>query len=287
MTVNKPPKVLRPYISLGINPEWEEGNDEAVAQCPWCDREGKFSINLEKETWRCFVCQTGSKKFGGNIYTLLRLLREMGLNSTTEEQYEEFALERRVSVEGLKDWEIFLSPLTDEWIIPGYNIEGALCQLYRYAQFAKARRPVPLPTLNHKIHGLSQFNREAPNILVAEGPWDGIALSDANKKSGIGREYTALAVPGCNAPVHEWSPLFAGKIVSFMYDSDYPRENPKTGKITPPAGFSAIKRVSELLSAQAEPPKEIQYLEWGPDGYDPNLPDGTDVKDFLSGKVRL
>lgn len=51
-------------------------SDNVLGDCPFCGRDNKFSVNREDGRWRCYVCQEGSDKGGGNALTFLRLLWE-------------------------------------------------------------------------------------------------------------------------------------------------------------------------------------------------------------------
>src|SRR5436305_8280685 len=49
------PKVLRPFQSLGVvlSPSSLGGGDHATGDCPFCGREGKFSVSLASGQWDC------------------------------------------------------------------------------------------------------------------------------------------------------------------------------------------------------------------------------------------
>ena len=65
---------------------------------------------------------------------------------------------------------------------------------------------------------------------------------------------SVLAVPGCSTFFESWLPLFAGKRVRLMYDSDHPRQHPKTGQAIPPGGFEGMRRVAGVMAAAKEGP---------------------------------
>jgi hypothetical protein len=67
-----------------------------------------------------------------------------------------------------------------------------------------------------------------------------------------------------------------------MYDSDHPRKHPNTGTITDGAGWRGMRRVTEMLSASRYQPQEINCLTWGPEGYDPKLKSGYDIRDMIT-----
>lgn len=297
------PKNLRPYIFHGLDLSFEEGDDHARGDCPFCGREGKFYVNIEKGLWDCKICKTGSDKGGGNIYTFLRKLVET--SQTTDAAYEALAKDRRFAgIDGLKAWGIIVSPITNDWLVPGYGADGKLLQLYRYLKdTASGRyRLLPTPELGHHLHGVDTYDPKKSDVYLCEGIWDGIALwetmrsckwSDNESKgqkliptsseaASLLGEANILAVPTCSTFNEPWLPLFADRRVFLMYDNDHARKHPQTGTVVPPAGYGAMKRVTAILATAEQPPREVSYLHWGKDGYDPTLASGFDVRDFLT-----
>lgn len=288
------PEKLRPYLFHGIDLDYQPGVEEVACECPWCGREGKFSINSKTGQWRCFVCAEGTDKGGGNALVFLRRLWELSDQSTGD--YEELATDRHLlSQETLSFWGVAKSIATDDWIVPGYGIDGKIHQIYRYLSTAGKSRLLPTPTLGHQLHGV--YDQRKPIVYLCEGPWDGMALWEAlgrAKPTDNGLAFTAspdhsllasscvLAVPGCAVFFESWLPLFAGKTVRLMYDNDHPKKHQQTGQQIPPAGLTNMQRVARILAGAAEPPKSIEYLRWGDLGYDLELPSGYDVRDCLS-----
>src|SRR5690349_18463068 len=93
--VDTRPESLRPYLYHGINLSWKDGGAEAVGDCPFCGREGKFSVKIEDGRWRCLVCAEGTDKGGGNAYTFIRILWEES-DKATKSGYDELAIDRRL-----------------------------------------------------------------------------------------------------------------------------------------------------------------------------------------------
>ncbi len=289
----KPPENLRPYLFHGVELDWSNGDDNAMGDCPLCGREEKFGVKVPTGQFRCFKCGES-----GNVYSFLRWLWKASDEKTIK--YKQLAKDRDIAYpDSLLRWGVCRSVLTDSWMVPGYNVEGKLCQLYQYMSVNRGMRLLPTPTLGHQLHGVDLYREDKPVIYLCEGPWDAIALwetlghirvddeGDMVPTASIGKsllqETSVLAVPGCNTFFKVWLPLFSGKIVYIMYDNDHPREHPKTGKTIEPAGYSATQRVVQILSEAESPPEEIHYLHWGENGFDPDLPSGTDVRDMLNG----
>jgi hypothetical protein len=142
------------------------------------------------------------------------------------------------------------------------------------------------------------FDVNKPIVYICEGPWDGMVLWEtlesakyaadgsltvtSNRSASLLSEANVVAVPGVTTFMESWLPLFAGKTVILMYDNDHEVLNPKTGKMTPAAGPTAMQRVAGILGGASDGPKQVQYLRWGERGWDPALPHGYDVRDFLA-----
>lgn len=291
------PEKLRPYLLHGLDLQYRDGDSEATCDCPFCGREGKFSVNIETGLWGCFICAEGTEKGGGNAYVFLRHLWKLSDENT--KNYSELAERRRLlNPETLMLWETCQSLVTGEWLVPGYSIDGKLCQLYKYVNNGKRWLLMPTPTLGHRLHGVNLYDPRKSTIYLCEGPWDGMLLwetlaqtkltdsglaATANVNASLLGDASVLAVPGCNVFQENWVGLFAGKRIVLMYDNDHPRQHPVTRKQVAPAGLTAMQRIAKLLSEASTPPASIEYLSWGKEGWEPELPSGWDITDALSG----
>lgn len=299
----KVPEHLRPYIFHGVDLTYSDRSSQATAECPFCGREGKFSANVQTGVWRCLVCNEGEEKGkttkGGNAYTFIRKLFDLSYAKTPVEAYETLAKDRRLlEAATLVMWNVSKSSLTGEWMVPGYGPDGRLNQLYKYVRVGEKMCLLPTPTLHHQIHGMNLYDPVKPDIMVCEGPWDGMAawevMSQAKRgddgrlsvtasegSSSLTAACNIIAVPGCEVFNEAWLPLLTGKRVRLMYDSDHPREH--GGRTIPPAGWGGVQRIASILhSANGQAPVSVEYLRWGEGGYDPSLPSGYDVRDHLS-----
>lgn len=90
---------------------------------------------------------------------------------------------------------------------------------------------------------------------------------------------SVLALPGANTFNEEWAGYLKGCDVRICFDNDHPKKN-KRGKITM-AGWDGSKRVVGILE-DAGFQGEVSVLPWGPDGYDPNLKSGYDLRDAVN-----
>src|ERR1044072_3248760 len=113
------PEGLKAYIRHGVQIDPREGHEQAIGECPFCSRELKFHVNQETGQADCKGCG-----WSGNVSTFLREL----WNTSGTEGLEHLAEERSISEEALIAWGVVKSPLTDEWLIPGYSHDGKLNQ---------------------------------------------------------------------------------------------------------------------------------------------------------------
>lgn len=293
--VNNTPEKLRPYVFHGVNLEWSDSSTQAEGDCPFCGKP-KFSVNIETGKYRCWSCATGNSKGGGNISVFMQKLYEKAVAFTHQTEFGDFVRNRQLlRPETAVEFGMARSPMTHDWLMPGYNTDGKMIQLYRYVTVGNKRRLLPTPTLGHKLHFPEwMITKKFTTIYVCEGPWDAMALYEVlrmSKQTDDGLKHTGnvdsslladslvIAVPGCQVWSAEWSELTAGKNVVLMYDNDHPNNGVES------VGYTAMQRVIKLLKDTAPEPASIKYLAWGGPGktHDPALPSGTDVRDYLTG----
>lgn len=291
---DKTPKMLKPYVFHGVDFSSDDGA-EAVGTCPFCGREGKFYVQVDTGVWSCKVCQTGTKKGGGNAYTFIRELHAMSaksgsLNGTLAQA------RKLLSKAVLDKWGVVQSSTTGEYLIPGWNPDGKLTQLYKYAKFGSKMILYGTPELHAAMYGVDLFDKSKSEVWVFEGPWDAMAawevvngvkdeggrwVPTANQVLSVGGDVNIVAIPGANVFQESWVPLFAGKRVTIFFDSDHPKEH--AGRQVGCAGYVGAKRTAGMLARpDGTGASEVHYLQWGPDGYDPDKASGWDVRDHLS-----
>ncbi len=312
--IDTTPKTLKPYKFHGLDVS-NIKSDEVITTCPFCSRE-KFSINTGTGLWRCLVCNEGTQSAGksaagGNIYTFLRRLWDVSYANTKD--YADLAEYRRlVFPDTLVSWNCARSSLAyKNWVVPAYNSDGKLTNLYRYIKDETNKfRLMCTSEIAHALFGVNLFKKDCKTIYLCEGPWDAMILweilrctkREENKYSRTANEVVSLlanasviATPGCNVFDEKWLPLFAGKEVIICFDNDHPKEHPTTKQLITPAGWAGAKRVATILAKAEEPPTSIKYLAWGgkDKDHDPNLTSGYDLRDYfsqedtLSGRIGL
>lgn len=305
------PPSLKPYIFYGVKLKWTSTSKEAVADCPWCGSDNKFTVNIDRGVWRCLKCNEGTEKGkvinGGNITTFIRKLDELSLAETKSQDYEALAKDRRLLNHTTPlEWGLSKSIITNEWLIPGFNTEGAMTTLYKYGYNYETKRTMlwPAPTIGHKLFGMQMFNHRADIIYILEGLWDTLAfwevaiackqrdingedlrlMPTSNRNASLLGNANVLGIASNLAFSDKWATdIFHNKIVNFMCQNDHPGKNKKTGAPLPPASYMGMERIAKLLSASATPPIEMNVLLWGEHGYDLKKPSGYDIRDHLAG----
>lgn len=300
--MNNLPETLKPYHFHGVKLAYQEGATQVYADCPFCGKAGKMSIQVKTGKWRCYICSEGSENGGGNATTFLRSLHKTCSEANESQDYlmrdyESLRKSRTLlDTSSLTMWGAVKSILKGDWLVPGYNADRKISQLYRY--FGKPKRKLMATSTIH--HGLllpSNFDPDKEELFVLES-WNAIALWEVMglvKRTEDGLEPTGsvassllananvIGVPGCSTFSDKWASLFAGKRVYFLYDNDHPIK--VNGKEVEPAALKGVKKAVTILSKAETPPESVHYLCWGDKGYDPELPKGYDVRDALSGET--
>lgn len=294
-TPQEPPDQLRAYRFHGVS--LAERGTHGVGDCPFCGRDGKFSVDRDTGLGRCFVCGSGSDAGGMNPLGFLRLLHERSVVATTKDALAVLAADRGFSDPAtVSAWGVCQSVVDRTWLVPGYGADGKLTQLYRRTRtldngkWAWKLLPTPGVWPDGKVHALHGEVGNAESVLIFEGTWDAMAYWEtAQTVKDVGGRYertgsaeasvlagvSVVAVPGCNVFRDDWAALFRGKDVMLMFDSDHPRVmNGKTFR----AGFDGMYRIAKKLSGIA---RSVRWLRWGRDGFDPERPSGYDVRDHL------
>jgi CHC2-type zinc finger protein/ATPase family protein associated with various cellular activities (AAA) len=296
---------LRPFIHHGV--DLPNDPKQATGQCPFCSKPSHFSVKTETGQYRCLVCEES-----GNIATFLQVLYAKSLDSTPDEAVESLADERSLDSRSLRYFGIAQSiTIQDEWLAPMYNDKGALSNLVRIvpSEVDGKTKYTLISTPGCKLwpFGVDQFLKAPkPNVYVAEGFWDLVALhgafsqnrmasdkliktSDPNK--AVTDTTGIIAAPGAGNWQAEWFTFLAGRNAYLAYDNDHPLLDQETGKpkirngnfIRP--GWDGMQRVVGLAGQQTKlRPKSIHVLHWNhPEpGHNPDLAKGYDLRDAIA-----
>jgi len=309
--VDNTPLKVKPYLYHGVEFH-KRDTKEWVGTCPFCTKP-KFHVSTDSGMSDCKVCQwqVQYKEDGvsGNGYGFLRYLWRVSYNACKPIEYDWLAEHRRLDPIMLKQWGICKSVTTGEWLVPGYGIEEPqnIVQLYKYIRQNKVKDdgsvayelwPTPGFTESEDgAHGIvlpRSYINHGTKVYICEGVWDAVAFSSAlraidpdyvrRSKGSELKVQSVIAVPGAGIFNKRWTKYTVGKDVTFLYDNDHPKLNEQTGTYSQ-AGLSGTKRITGLISSiELGEALSVSWLDWNSDGkgYDPDLPDGYDIRDFLT-----
>lgn len=278
------PVGLRPFEAHGLDFHVEPSGN-ALADCPFCAKEGKFSVKVESGEWRCL---NDACMLHGNAITFLRKLHEFSWSG--KDDYEELQHERGLlHPETLYKWGICRSIISNEWIVPAYNGEGNLSQLYHYSfnphkgkhvLYATPKLTADSHDITHGLFGAHLYDFNRVDVHIVEGIWNAMAEWEV-----LGKKINILATPGCNVFFESWvSRYFKDRRVTILYDNDHAKVNQQTQNVEESRSYLGVKRTAGVLKgvASSHKPESMRYLKWGEDGYDKKLPSGYDLRDVLT-----
>lgn len=295
--VKDTPEFLKPYVSHGLELNFNTGDKDALGDCPWCGREGRFSVTVKTGVWHCFKCDEK-----GNATVFVRKLHEESLAATTDQDYAAFAKERSLLFGGtMRKWNLAKSILNGNWLIPGYAVDGSIKNVYQYIQLGDRKLLLPTATLKHYLFGMNLYGKSRSTVYLCESVWDGMALWEvmsrtkntgaaykvtANTASSLLADASVIAIPSCTVFAPKWTTLFGGKRAVLMAQNDHSRKHPKTGENIPSASYAGMQRICSMLNAAKKTPTDIDLLYWGEEGHNPDLKSGYDLRDRLNEKPK-
>lgn len=282
------PDAIRPYTFHGVELELPRSGKEALGQCPFCDKNQKFSVNIETSMFQCWGGGCGVQ---GNSTTFLKLYWDLCKQETTITDYQQLAEDSGfLKPHAARAFGVVMSKLKGQWLVPGYNHEGNLTGLYRYGRMLNTKkqwtnRLLVCPGTGVHLFNVPNYDPSKPIVDLCEGWRDGIAWYESITEMTInGRSLSngrsVLAVPGTNAFKPQWCKFFAGKTVNIWFDNDPPNKNGQEG-----GGITGVKKVASILKSSSNPPEEVNYVAWNgeADQYSSDLPSSLDLRDHLKG----
>lgn len=200
--------------------------------CPFCDKEGHFYTNTETGQYDCKSC--GEK---GNRYTFLKKLIE---ESNKEQQdYQDLIKDRPITEPILKRCEVCRSFLTKRWLLPCYNADKKLANIYVLYRFKVKgewkQQWRGSPTMSAQLFGASRFKKRIKSVHIFEGVWDYLAAlsyfgqyrESNGKLVKVGRptkamlkDMNVLGLPGATTFKDDWSDMIGDREVFTVLDDD-------------------------------------------------------------------
>lgn len=299
---NELPEKLRPYDFHGIG--FSGSGNIRKADCPFCDKEGHFYVNVGTGQFSCKRCLEE-----GNTFTFLQKVFDYSMKNTSDKALLTMSKDRGIPISEFKEWGLCKSCINDEWLLPGYNTKNALANLYKIVKQEGKWKAYSTPGCNMHPFGTKLLNKSQKILWTCEGPWDGMKLRFAlknlrSKTSSHDPEaqlhklvdfspkkdkehkplldlHGVMSVPGAGNFAPGWVDYMEGRQVRLVFDNDHPKKNPKTGLISKP-GSDGQKRVVKLVGESGRFVDSIYKIMWGKAGYDKSLPTGYDVRDMLN-----
>lgn len=247
--------------------------EQGEGDCPLCGKDRKLRVATSTGLWWCMSC--GEK---GNPLEFLRSLWTSAAAPDPDSLGMLTADRKLLDPETLTAWGMRLSPITGEWLLPGWSGDGKLNQLYRYAEIEGRMQLRASPGFPQQLMGPHPFDLKGFDVInVTEGPWDGMALWETLRAAGS--KEGVIAVPSCTVFREKWATLFRGKEARLLFDNDHPRLHPKTGREVGLQGWRGMLRAAALIKGST---KRVKVLRWGAEHHDPDKPSGWDVRDHLA-----
>lgn len=244
---------LSGFFTHGVHRNGQETGNQYIANCVFCQREGKFYINRENMCWDCKVC--GAK---GNYVTFLKDVAAMNLKNMDDNATVNLATDRGLPKSAFDgygigwDGEKYTLPITDS--------EGKFISLKNfYVNFKTNRMQIQKGTKPF-LYGSHKLRQNLDGVVyLCEGEWDVIAMNWLIRK--LGKDAVAIAVPSAHTFPVEWAEYFYKRKVVCMYDND-------------DAGRDGEEKVYNVLQPVVA---SIAFVHWPT-----SRPEGFDSNDFVS-----
>lgn len=242
------------------------GTDQHKGQCPFCLKEDHFFFGSDFQ-WDCKIC-----KERGNLYTFLSLLHS---RICTYGQVAELAASRCIPLTYFKLSDIKYNPLNSSYVIPTFNKDGNLNNLYKVCH--KPKKTASLnghpslasqspdrqsylilctPTLEATLFNFPQ--RTEQEVWLCEGHMDKLAA-----EAIIGpRKITCMGYPGSTFK-QPWTNPIASRDLVILSDNDN-------------GGKTNLELILKRIENAPQKPKSIRRINWPS-----NSPVGYDINDIL------
>lgn len=249
-------------------------NSQVKTECPFCMKE-KFYIEKSTGQYNCKTCAAS-----GNTYTFIRQLWQHSFDATSEEEYTSLVISRGNYVDQFKSWGLAKNILSDNWICPMGKDVDSFNNLTKKSFEKDSYVMFSTPGMQMGLFGLGSWKGH-PTKIICEGLWDGIAVQASIDK--LGWKMDVCAVPGCLTWNPSWNYLFKGHDVVIIYDNDH--DKTVNDRIVYSPGLLGQRKVCKSLHKFA---KSLRVASWDKSlGVNESIPDKTDIRDVLQGKVSL
>lgn len=194
-----------------------------TADCPFCEAEGKFSVDVQKGKGQCLHAACGIKC---NHISFLTKFHKAWFDFTTDDHYQSLFDARGISPATLRRAGLAYDEYSDRWLLPYKNpFSPHLTNLgYFHSRGKNAYRIYKAPNIDNSLP-LTFYNpyqpiakKESDVFYVCEGEWDTLAMMDILKDKD---NPIVLGVPGALIFPEANSKWFSSaKHVNLFYDND-------------------------------------------------------------------
>lgn len=310
------PAGVKIFTQHGLDVQWAPKQRNATCFCPFCNYEDKHTFSIVQDTseYNCVICEKR-----GNNYTFIRDLHEWAAADTPDEALDALLAAMNLPQEDqgrniLRSWGFAQSPITGEWLIPAYNPDGQLMNLFIEKPVGNSGKTRFMSSAGLNVFPFNTHSilDEDTHVWVAEGPKDGVVLEWAlsqvrdasdgvpappdwgppdlelpvrlkrtvdDMRTLLQNGHAVMAVPGAGTFNKDWFRYFPKKKIHLVYDNDHPAEN-SDGSLRQP-GYQGMNRVVGMANGFKS---DVSMMYWGHDGYDDSLPSGYDIEDLVSSK---
>ena len=250
-----------------------EAGDEFVGNCPFHDcpsfieqKPDKFTAFKQTCQWRCFVCGRS-----GNAPTFIQQIHQNFLEQTTETQLHSLRSLRHgtIDLQELQEMQLAYNTLTKEWILPSWNVEGKITNLYIWREAfdpetgRKYKQILSSPSFHQLPYGLHRIRHGSNRpIIVLEGHWDYLSMMSLLRRLDLTATRDIVASPGPFP--QKYVSLFNGRDVILLGDND-------------PAGTAMMAGTISAMAKANVMPLSVRQIVW-PKG----LPNKYDVSDVIA-----
>lgn len=292
--MSKQHEATRPFTFHGVTFS-KEVHNQAVGDCPFCGKQGHFTVNLvEKDNpkkkdpktnkpykvdagaWDCKRCGKA-----GGVQQFLQALYQHYLSKTGPAEYK--------ALSAMRDnfpWEAFQAAKlaydadrsVPRWLIPLYDFQGRLKNLYAWT--GPGRGLMSTSGCETSLYYPSDPSSPPPKmpndwpVILCEGEWDAIAMAHLRTKAGKTKRSTPpaiiLAVHGATTFDSSLTKYFDGRQLYTMFDHDE-------------AGQNGTAKICGLLAES--PVKSLSVLDWSELAPAPEELSGYDVRDYITANL--
>lgn len=228
---------LNGFRTHGIVFTRNAGN-QAVADCPFCNKEGHFYANKETRLWDCKRCGET-----GNFEDFLGAVARSHAENLSEDRLGELARDRGLPVSAFRAFPIGFDG--NRYSVPVANSKGRVIDVRLFRLGHKLLSTPTASTGLFNVQDLVLPKNHQKKVCICEGEWDAIAWKWLVED--LGKDYVVVGVPGANTFKGIWIPFFQDRHVDVLYDNDAAGEN---GELTVRAKLEGTV-------------KSLRFLHWG------------------------